>query len=284
MSALFPATQAYATVPSSIILAVGSTAPVGGVTNVAIPAPGATDTTSAVTGWVTTTADKIKFTVTDNGGSSTITIGGGAYTSGADYQVPSTSSLTIVVTTTQASRATAVRTFTVTVAAWIPTIGASYQGGKVFYILQAGDPGYIAGQTHGLIAAIVNQGNKKWTILSYPFLSVPAPGARGTAIGTGLANTNAIISQDGAGPNTAAGLARDYNGGGYSDWYLPSKDELYKLYLNNTIFDNLYDLYDQYWSSSEIDDGHVYAYSLRDGAIYQYWKDGGWCVRAIRAF
>ena len=45
-------TAAFATVPSAIVLAKGDTNPVGGVTNVQIPLPGATDTHGAVTGWV----------------------------------------------------------------------------------------------------------------------------------------------------------------------------------------------------------------------------------------
>ena len=107
-----------ATVPSNIILAVGSTAAVGGVTNVAIPAAVGTDTTGAVTGWVTSTNDKIKFTVTDAGtATSTITINSGAYASGADYTITSASSLTIVVTTTETGKITGIRTFTVSVTA-----------------------------------------------------------------------------------------------------------------------------------------------------------------------
>ena len=110
----------YATAPSAITLAVGSTNQVGGVTNVAIPLPGATDTTGAVTGWVTATNDQIKFTVTDGGGGaavSTITINTVTYTSGADYTIAAATPLTIVVTTTEALKTTAVRTFTVTVQA-----------------------------------------------------------------------------------------------------------------------------------------------------------------------
>ena len=111
-------TQASATAPSSIVLAVGSTNPVGGVTNVAIPAAGSTDTTGAVTGWTATSAANIKFTVT-NGGSATssITINGSAYTSGANYTITSASTLTVVVTTTETGKSTAVRTFTISVAA-----------------------------------------------------------------------------------------------------------------------------------------------------------------------
>ena len=120
VTAVFPATaQLPATTPSSITLAVGSTAPtapVGGVTNVAIPAAGGTDTTGVITGYVATTADKIKFTVVDGGSAtSSITINGGAYTSGADYQIVPTSSLpTVVVTTSEASRLTVTRTFVIT--------------------------------------------------------------------------------------------------------------------------------------------------------------------------
>ncbi len=107
-------TQAMATAPAVITLAVGDAQPVGGVTNVTIPIAGDTDSTGAVTGWVTTTADKIKFTVTAGAaGTSTITINGGAYTSGAAYTIGAVGTLTIVVTTTEAGKTNAVRTFSV---------------------------------------------------------------------------------------------------------------------------------------------------------------------------
>ncbi len=106
----------FATAPSAIHLAKGAADPVGAVTDVQIPLPGATDTHGAVTGWVATTADKIKFTVTDvSPAVSTITINGVAYTSGADYTITAASPLTIVVTTTETGKANAVRTFTVAV-------------------------------------------------------------------------------------------------------------------------------------------------------------------------
>lgn len=111
-------TQLAATVPASITLAVGGATPVGGVTNVAIPNAGATDNTGKIIGWVDGTANKIKFTVTDDTGTSTITIGGAAYVSGADYAVAAAGSpITIVVTTTEEGKSTCVRTFTVDVTA-----------------------------------------------------------------------------------------------------------------------------------------------------------------------
>jgi hypothetical protein len=111
-------TQAQATEPTSITLAVGSTTPVGGVTNVAIPSAGATDSTGAVTGWISSTANKIKFTVANGGSaSSAITVNGVGYTNGENYTITAASTLTVVVTTTETGKTTATRTFSISVAA-----------------------------------------------------------------------------------------------------------------------------------------------------------------------
>ena len=52
-------------------------------------------------------------------------------------------------------------------------------------------------------------------------------GAVGTAIGTGSANTTAM---DAACSSGAGQLAADYAGGGMTDWYLPSQEELRAMY------------------------------------------------------
>jgi hypothetical protein len=121
-------------------------------------------------------------------------------------------------------------------------IGDSYGGGIVAYILVSGDPGYDANTQHGLIAATSDQSSGiLWDIGSYDpssnyasnYRSFIQTHADGTDIGTGSDNTTKIIAALGNEPTSyAAGLARAYRGGGYSDWFLPSIDELTKIHLN----------------------------------------------------
>jgi len=163
------------------------------------------------------------------------------------------------------------------------SIGDVYQGGIVAYILQAVDPGYDATIQKGLIAATSDQSTGiRWYNGSWLYT-----GATGTAIGTGLSNTNAIIASQGeTATSYAAGLARAYTGGGYTDWYLPSKEELNKLRMNRDGIGGFAD--DYYWSSSEYSVDGVLAWyqnfhiGADQGAINKGIRTFN--VRAIRAF
>jgi hypothetical protein len=164
------------------------------------------------------------------------------------------------------------------------SIGDSYLGGKLAYILQSGDIGFVPGETHGLIVAPSDQSEyMRWYNDYYR-----ATGATATAIGTGNANTNTIVTNQGTG-TYAAQLCHDLVLGGYSDWFLPSKDELNKLYLNNAEIGiiglwGIYPYSPYYWSSSEYDASDAWSQNFENGIQIHAGKNSWYHVRAIRTF
>lgn len=158
-------------------------------------------------------------------------------------------------------------------------VGDTLAGGIVIMVDSTGS---------GLVAAMSDLVSAEWgctgTLLS---------GADGTALGTGEQNTLDII----AGCTTAgiaADLCSNYTQGGFSDWYLPSQEELRAMYFNigqgatgaNNNIGNF--AATQYWTSSE--NGSSFALQMNFGnglgtvGNQSSNKNNIFAVRPIRSF
>ena len=124
-------------------------------------------------------------------------------------------------------------------------------------------------------------------------------GAVATAIGSGYANTITIADPGKCNPKeayTAAQVAQYYKGGGQTDWFLPSKDELDALYYYpNRAAIGGFTPGGWYWSSTQAltpDGSKGYNYAVfrsfqpTPAVPYQYqtYKEFTLGVRPIRAF
>ncbi|MFZ1037525.1 MAG: InlB B-repeat-containing protein [Smithella sp.] len=162
--------------------------------------------------------------------------------------------------------------------------------GKVFYITDGG--------THGLEAA--PPGWYNWYADADPSLywisgdpdeygnqqtQTTLNGNTSTAIGTGKANSDAIITQSGttASSNSAAELCEAYLAGGYHDWFLPSRDELAQLYANRDM-GQYGGFEDRYWSSSEYNTWYSWSQFFTDGTQPNTLKSDPLHVRPVRTF
>ncbi len=149
-------------------------------------------------------------------------------------------------------------------------IGESYGGGIIFYLDST--------KKHGLIAATEDQG----TGISWDADMNKETGAVGSAIGTGASNTKKIIKKLGTGSSYAADLCTSYAGGGFHDWFLPSKDELNQLYKQMSKVGGFSAT--NYWSSTEVSKSKAVDQEFGEGYQFKDEKTFTLNVRAVRAF
>ncbi len=153
--------------------------------------------------------------------------------------------------------------------------GTDHAGGYVFY---------NDGNGFGLVAAKTDQSTSQAWITGGS-TATTLNGNTGMLIGNGLSNTNAIVAQSGH-TGSAAQVCLDYDDGTYSDWYLPSANELERmlraLYENGLggFTDNA-----RYWSSSEqLATDAYYLEFIKYYYLLGRLKSDLCYVRAIRAF
>ena len=161
------------------------------------------------------------------------------------------------------------------------SIGDIHQGGVIFYL--------DATREHGFVCDLQDLGNAEWgchdTLIA---------GADAVGIGEGYKNT-IDIEAGCSKANTAADYCANNSSRGYSDWFLPSKDELNQMYLNKFYIDSIALSYggtpfttNYYWSSSQTKSKHEFDTSwgqyFGNGFQYGYDKSSNCGVRAIRAF
>ncbi len=153
-------------------------------------------------------------------------------------------------------------------------------GGIVFY-----DKGEYTNGWRYLEAA---PASTEWTNRPWGGIGTLVGGTE-TAIGTGKANTQAIVTEYGdeeprhGRADYAAKLCADLEYGGKTDWFLPSMDELQEMYLRRGLIGGFSS--DTYWSSTENTNAdQAWGRTFGTGPWWASSKSLGFSVRAARAF
>jgi hypothetical protein len=194
--------------------------------------------------------------------------------------IPATTTTTTTtlgpITTTTTTTAVPTTTTTTTTATPSYTIGEAALGGVIAYINGGGSTG-----TSGFVVTAADVLTSTPPNASWGCDGTLITGADGTAIGTGNQNTIDIMAGCSE-AGIAARLCGDLTEGGYSDWYLPSKDELNALYLNRVAIGM--PSANVYWSSTENDSSSAWSQFFGAGSQGSVGKSTSSRIRAIRSF
>lgn len=168
------------------------------------------------------------------------------------------------------------------------TVGDVALGGVIAYIYNSTDPGYVSGEQHGLVAQAtdISSGSVWGTnvfIYNLGSTSKDPPDLAYRVLGMGKTNSERIVNAIGASA-VAAKLCLDSTVSGYTDWFLPNYDEIYKLWENRVAIGNFnttsyYQVANQYDTSTSF-----YQYFGASGYRGSAVKTSNKPVRAIRYF
>ena len=169
-----------------------------------------------------------------------------------------------------------------------PIPGSPVYGGRVFYILNSKDPGYIEGQTRGLICASRDlQFSQPWSHLYEG--DFPEVTKTKNEMGWCRINTTEIIKKLGTSDEDYAAyqatLYKHNTDDDFEGWYLPSYHELNKIY--DELKDSNYSMgfsTEKYWSSSERGKTQASSYNLNTGNEAKKNKLDELRVRPVRFF
>ena len=149
------------------------------------------------------------------------------------------------------------------------SIGMQYEGGIIFYLDSTGQ--------HGLICAPNDQGSFQWGCYGTNIVGTS------TGFGTGQVNTSFILAGCSTRP-IATSVCDDLVLNGYSDWFLPSKDELQLMYSNLHVQGIGGFLNTEYYSSSQYSPTDAWVVHFGDGRMLDHYRLHNFQVRAVRAF